>query len=156
MGQTTFSGPIKAGPVSKTTGTNVQTNMKDVGSSVISQSVSVTQNTNAPATTIIIPANSQIISIKLYVTVAWSGGASTAGLGWDNGAVVDATSLTTAAGVAGGTLGIVNVAPGANKPRVDNWLDSGTDKKRIRLLSANAGNGVGVLTVDYVQNNNTL
>ena len=81
MGQTTFSGPIKAGPVSKTTGTNVQTNMKDVGSSVISQSVSVTQNTNAPATTIIIPANSQIISIKLYVTVAWSGGASTAGIG---------------------------------------------------------------------------
>ena len=156
MGQTTFSGPIKAGPVSNTTGTNVQTNMKDVGSSVISQSVSVTQNTAAPATTIIIPANSQIISIKLYVTVAWSGGATTAGLGWDNGTVVDATSLTTAAGIAGGTLGIVNVAPGANKVRTENWLDSGTDKKRIRLLSANAGNGVGVLTVDYVQNNNVL
>ena len=156
MGQTTFSGPIKAGPISNTTGTNVQTNMKDVGSSVISQSVSVTQNTATPATTIIIPANSQIISIKLYVTTAWSGGATTAGLGWDNGTVVDATSLTTATAVAGGTLGIVSATPGANKPRVDNWLDSGTDKKRIRLLSSNAGNGVGVLTVDYVQNNNVL
>ena len=156
MGQTTFSGPIKAGPISNTTGTNVQTNMKDVGSSVISQSVSVTQNTATPATTIIIPANSQIIQIKLFVTVAWNGAASTAGLGWDNGQVVDATSLTTATSVAGGTLGVHNAAPGANKVRTENCLDSGTDKKRIRLLSANAGNGVGVLTVDYVQNNNVL
>ena len=153
MGQTTFSGPIKAGPISNTTGTNVQTNMKDVGSSVISQSVSVTQNTATPATTIIIPAYSRILSIQLFVTTAWNGAASTAGVGWDDGTIVDATSLTTATSVAGGTIGMDtdNVEPGANATRTNNWLDSGTNKKRIRLLSSNAGAGVGTLVVNYVQ-----
>ena len=57
MSKTTFSGPIKSGPVQSTTGTNVQSNIADVGFTVVSQSAAVTQNTNAPATTIIIPAN---------------------------------------------------------------------------------------------------
>ena len=153
MGTTTFSGPIKSGPVQSTTGTNVQNDIADVGFTVISQSAAVTQTATAPATTIIIPANSQIIQIKLFVTVAWNGAASTAGLGWDNGQVVDATSLTTATSVAGGTIGMNtdNIEPGADATRTNNWLNTGTSKKRIRILSANAGAGVGTLVVQYVQ-----
>ena len=153
MGRTTFSGPIKSGPISNTTGINVQTNMKDVGFTVTSQSAAVTQTATAPATTIIIPAYSRILSIKLFITTAWNGAASTAGIGFDDGAIITATALTTATGVAGGTIGMNtdNIEPGADAARTNNWLNTGTSKKRIRILSANAGAGVGTLVVEYVQ-----
>tara|TARA_R100000231_G_scaffold139222_1_gene119691 strand:- start:8 stop:493 length:486 start_codon:yes stop_codon:yes gene_type:complete len=153
MSKTTFSGPIKSGPVQSTTGTNVQSNMADVGFTVVSQSAAVTQTATDPATTIIIPAFSRILSIQLFVTTAWNGAASTAGLGWDNGTVVEATALTTATSVAGGTVGMDtdNIEPGASAARTNNWLNTGTDKKRIRLLSSNNGAGVGTLVVNYVQ-----
>jgi len=127
--------------------------MANLGYVVLSQSVGVTQaaTSGSPATTIIIPANSRILSIKLYVTTIWNGAASTAGLGFDDGTVVTATALTTATGVAGGTLGIVSATPGADQTRVQNWDNTGTNAKRIRLLSVNTGTGVGTLVVDYVQ-----
>ena len=153
MGRTTFSGPIKSGPISNTTGTNVQTNMKDVGFSVTSQSAAVTQTATAPATTIIIPAYSRILSIKLFITTAWNGAASTAGVGFDDGTIVSPVALTTATSVAGGTIGLNtdNIEPGADATRTNNWLNTGTNKKRIRILSANTGAGVGTLVVQYVQ-----
>ena len=40
MGTTTFSGPIKAGTISNTTGTTVGTDMKNVGQVVMGQSAS--------------------------------------------------------------------------------------------------------------------
>ena len=40
MGTTTFSGPIKAGTISNTTGTTVGTNVKNVGQVLMSQSFS--------------------------------------------------------------------------------------------------------------------
>jgi len=127
--------------------------MANLGYVVLSQSVGVTQaaTSGSPATTIIIPANSRILSIKLYVTTVWNGAASTAGLGFDDGTVVTATALTTATGVAGGTLGIVSATPGADQTRVQNWDNTGTTAKRIRLLSGNTGTGIGTLVVDYVQ-----
>ena len=44
MGTTTFSGPVKAGPISQTTGTTVGTNMKNTGQVVMSQTVAVDQS----------------------------------------------------------------------------------------------------------------
>ena len=116
MSKTTFSGPIKSGPIRSTTGINVQNDIADV-------------------------------------TTAWNGVASTAGIGFDDGTVVTATALTSAAGVAGGTIGMNtdNIEPGADAARTNNWLNTGTSKKRIRILSANAGAGVGTLVVQYVQ-----
>jgi len=158
MSKTTFSGPIKSGPISSTTGTNVQNDIADVGFTVISQSADVNQTATAPATTIIIPAYSRILSIKLFVTAAWNGAASTAGVGFDDGTIVNATALTTATGVAGGTIGMNtdNIEPGADATRTTNWLNTGTNKKRIRLLSANAGVGKGTLVVQYVQAQNKV
>ena len=71
MGRTTFSGPIKSGPVQNTTGILVQSDMADTGFAVTSQSAAVTQATTSasPATTIIIPAYSRILSVKLFVKV---------------------------------------------------------------------------------------
>jgi len=153
MGRTTFSGPIKSGPISNTTGIDVQNDMADVGFAVTSQSAAVTQTATAPATTIIIPAYSRILSIKLFITTAWNGAASTAGVGFDDGTIITATALTTATSVAGGTVGLNtdNIEPGADAARTNNWLNTGSSKKRIRLLSANAGAGVGTLVVEYVQ-----
>jgi hypothetical protein len=148
MANTTFSGPIKAGTIKDTTGTTLGTDVKNTGQVVMVQSQAVTQADGT--TNIVIPANSQILDIELSVTVAWDGVASTAGLGWTG----DATALTAAAAVAGGTLGIVEAGPGADATRVGNWADVGTTDRRILVTNTNTGAGTGFLTVRYVQNNN--
>ena len=76
MGTTTFTGPIKAGDVLDTTGSTVGS-LKNVGTVVTAQSAAVVQSTTAAASGIVIPANSTIISIDLFVTVAWSSATTT-------------------------------------------------------------------------------
>jgi len=148
MANTTFSGPIRAGTISNTTGTTLGDNVANVGQVVMCQSQAVTQADGT--TNIVIPANSQIIAIELSVDVIWTGVATTAGLGWTG----DATAITAAAAVAGGTLGIISATAGADATRVNNWADVGTTDRRILLTNTNTGAGEGFLTVRYVQNNN--
>ena len=149
MANTTFSGPVRSGSISNTTGTTVGTNMANVGSMLVTQTQAVTQA--APLTTnIIIPANSQLVFAKLFVSVIWNGAASTTGLGY----VGDATAFTAAGGIAGGTLGIIKITAGANKARVDAWADIGSSDRRILLTNTNTGAGEGWLTVRYIQNVN--
>jgi len=150
MATTTFSGPIKAGTINNTTGTTVGTNMANVGSVLMSQTEKITQAAATTTTDIIIPANSQLVSADLYVSVIWSGSGSTAGLGY----VGDATAFTAAGAIAGGTLGIIKITAGANKARVDAWADIGSTDRRLLLTHNNTGTGVGWLTVTYIQNNN--
>ena len=150
MANTTFSGPIRAGTISNTTGTTLGDNVANVGQVVMCQSQAVNQTATGTSTNIVIPANSQIVAIELSVDVVWSGAATTTGLGW----VGDATALTAAAAVAGGTLGIISATAGADATRVDNWADVGTTDRRILLTNTNTGAGEGFLTVRYVQNNN--
>jgi len=114
------------------------------------QSVAVDQTATSTETNIVIPANSQIVAAELSVTAIWSGGASTTGLGF----VGNATALTAAGGIAGGTLGIVSITAGANAARVANYADVGTSDVRILLTNTNTGTGTGFLTVRYIQNNN--
>ena len=148
MANTTFSGPILAGTIKNTTGTTLGSDVKNTGQVVMCQSQAVTQADGT--TNIVIPANSQIVAIELSVDVIWDGVASTAGIGWTG----DATALTAAAAVAGGTLGIISATAGADATRVNNWADVGTTDRRILLTNTNTGDGEGFLTVRYVQNNN--
>ena len=148
MASTTFSGPIKAGTISNTTGTTLGSNVKNTGQVVMAQSQAITQADGT--TNIVIPANSQIVAIELSVTAVWDGAASTAGIGWTG----DATALTAAAAVAGGTLGIISATAGADATRVGNWADVGTTDRRILVTNTNTGDGTGFITVRYVQNNN--
>ena len=148
MGTTTFSGPIKAGVIKETTGTTLGSDVKNTGQVVMAQSQAITQADGT--TSIVIPANSQIVAIELSVTAVWDGVASTAGLGWTG----DATALTAAAAVAGGTLGIISATAGADATRVGNWADVGTTDRRILVTNTNTGDGTGFITVRYVQNNN--
>ena len=86
MGTTTFSGPIRAGTIKSTTGTTLGTDVNNVGEVVLSQHETITQATNGVSagvytTSIVLPANSTITSIQLYVTAIWSGAATTLGVG---------------------------------------------------------------------------
>ena len=130
MANTTFSGPIRAGTISNTTGTTLGDNVANVGQVVMCQSQAITQADGT--TNIVIPANSQIVAIELSVDVIWTGVATTAGLGWTG----DATAITAAAAVAGGTLGIISATAGADADRVNNWADVGTTDRRILLEQA--------------------
>ena len=150
MASTTFSGPIKAGTIANTTGTTLGDDVKNTGQVVMCQSVAVTQAATGTETNIVIPANSQIVGAELSVTAIWSGAASTTGLGFDG----DATALTAAGGVAGGTLGIISITAGANATRVGNYANVGTSDVRMLLTNTNTGTGTGFLTIRYIQNNN--
>ena len=70
MATTTFSGPIKSGPIVATIGTDVSKGeVKNTGNVQLCQTsnlVSHDDNASGP-TGIVIPANSQIVSIEFYV-----------------------------------------------------------------------------------------
>lgn len=153
MGTTTFTGPITAGDILYTTGTTVGSDVANVGYVVMSQSAPFTQATNISSagvykTTIVIPANSRIISVIATLTVAWSGAAKTINVGTDS----TATQLAVAAdNDFSTTVGNKSIVPGDNATRAGLWIDVGTNDVQIYTKSTNTGSGVGVLTVNYAQ-----
>jgi len=108
MAQTTFSGPVKAGPIFNTTGTTVGTNVANVGFAVMGQSavidiIGATSNNQVVAT---IPAGSQIVDVILNVTTANDDtGTATVVVGTsaDADAFIPSTSVKSA-GTTRGTL----------------------------------------------------
>jgi hypothetical protein len=145
MGTTTFTGPIKAGNILNTSGTTVGTDVANVGFVVMAQSSAVTQASGA--TSIVIPAHSQILSIDVMVTTAWTGAASTFGVG----NTASATAYTAAAALTASAVGPLSATPGTDATRAGNWNDVGTTDRKIVVTSANTGSGVGVITVTYIQ-----
>lgn len=150
MAVSTFSGPIKAGTIPNTTGTTPGTDIANVGYVSMAQSQQVLQTT--ASTNIVIPANSQILRITLFVTTAWTGAATTLGLG----TTALATAFTAAGAVAGGTIGVVAVTPGTDATRTAAFVDVGATDVKIAVTSSNTGSGVGYLVVEYIQNNNLI
>lgn len=147
MGKTTYSGPIRAGNIRETTGTTLGTDVKNVGSVVMVQHYPITQalTATALATTIVLPADSHILNMQMVVLTAWDGAATTFSVG------TSATSTELVSGAAGGTIGVIGLNPGSDATRTGNWDDTGTADKRVFVLSANTGAGVGTLTVRYIQ-----
>jgi hypothetical protein len=157
---TQFTGPLLAGNNKESDGSG---NLAGVGESggtantgqaVMAQSCVITQATNDGtagqfACPIVIPAQSQILRMTLFVYTAWTGSLTTMGIG--TGA--SATAFTTGAAVQGSTLGAVNVAPGTSDTQIANWINVGTQDVQIVVLSGNTGSGVGVLVVEYMQSN---
>ena len=84
MGTTTFSGPVKAGTIAATTGSDIGTNVANVGSVLMSQAimVNITGASQLNQRVAIIPANSQIVDVILNVTtVGNDSGAATIDVG---------------------------------------------------------------------------
>jgi hypothetical protein len=146
MGKTTFTGPIRAGDILQTSGTTVGQNVKNVGSVVMAQTYPITQALTATAldTTIVLPANSHILNIQMLVTTVWNGATTTFSVG------TSATATELVTGGAGSAIGLIALTPGTDATRTGNWDDTVTGK-RIFVLSANTGAGVGTLTVRYIQ-----
>ena len=151
MGATTFSGPIKAGTISQTTGTTVGTDMKNVGQVVMAQSLAIDLSSGAiaaSATDVIIPANSQIIDSVFDIITAASGttNITVGAVGGSATAFVNAYTIGTTAGrqypttKAGGALA---------------WEDVGTSDVRLNVTNSAATSAGEVrLTVLYQQNTN--
>lgn len=161
MAETIFTGPIKAGNVLQSNGTGTlasagsSSGTANVGFVTMAQSQIITQATNGSVagvytTSIVIPADSQIIGIDLLVTTAWTGAAKTLGIG----NTVSATALTAAGAVDATNKGIVSANPGTVDAAIANWQDTGPTDIQVVVTSTNTGSGVGVLTVRYIQSNN--
>ena len=149
MATTTFSGPIKAGTIRNTTGTTLGSDVKNTGQVVMSQSAAITQSTTAAASGIVIPANSQIVEMYVYVTTAYDNSA-TLSIG------TSSTSNELCSLVAVSTINTIKLASQATITDADAWEDIGTTDVKIFTDSSatTSDTGVATLTVTYVQNNN--
>ena len=112
MATTTFTGPVKAGDVLNTTGSTAGT-VKNVGFVEMVQSVAITQSATAAATTICIPANSQIIDISALVTTGFTGAAGTLNVGTTS----TSTELVAAANFDLAAVGLATATPGTDATR---------------------------------------
>lgn len=165
---TLFTGPILAGNVKDSDGSGTLAGLggssgsANVGYAVMAQSEAITQATNGTVaglytTGIVIPAQSKILRITVDVTAAWSGGASTMGVGASAGTTA-ATAFTAATGVAGGTTPAKVAAVPATAAQLANWdnVSNATFQTvapqdvQIVVQSANTGTGLGVITVEYI------
>jgi hypothetical protein len=157
---TVFTGPLLAGGVihsdvtgnlaglGGTTGTANAGYVVMSQSAVITQAASTGQSAGVYQTDIVIPAQSQITAIKLMVTTAFSGTATTLGIG----STASATALTAAnAVVTSGALGQVTATPGTSLTQIAVWDNTGNTDIRILVTSTNTGTGVATLTVSYHQ-----
>jgi hypothetical protein len=148
MSTTTFTGPIKAGDVLNTTGTTAGT-IKNVGFVEMVQFAAVTQSATAAATTIVIPANSLITSIDLFVTAAWTSATTT----YTISVGTSATATELVAATSANAIGLLSLTPGTDATRTGVWLNTGTTDDIIYVLSGalSATAGTGTLVVRYIQ-----
>jgi len=152
MGTTTFSGPIKAGTISNTTGTTAGTDVKNTGQVLMSQSFSFDYTVEATATdtTVVIPANSQIASIEVNVETAFNDSGSDlleVGSSADTDLYVNDVSIAAIGKIALGTAALCT-----------NWKDIGTTDIIVGYIYNGANNdasaGAATVTINYLQNNN--
>jgi len=156
MGTTTFSGPIKAGTIKETTGTTLGSDVKNTGQVVMAQTFSTGTTlssgaSTANATTVVIPANSQIIDIVLDKPTVMAGATCVFSIGdtvGGNATFVNSYSVTVASGV--GRAYPTTEAGGALA-----WADTGTADKKLTWTSTGATSGGEIrATILYQQNNN--
>ena len=152
MAQTTFSGPILAGTIKNTTGTTVGTDVKNTGQVLMSQSFSFdyTVEGTATDTSVVIPANSQIVRIDVNVETAFNDSGTDIleiGSSADTDLYVNDVAISAIGKIALGTAALCA-----------NWKDIGTSDIRIGYIYNGANNdasaGAATVTISYLQNNN--
>lgn len=157
---TLVSGPILAGNIKESDGSanlagvgSMAGGISNVGYAVMAQSAVITQATNGSvagvftAAQLVIPAQSQILDITLMVTTAWTGASKTVGIG----NTVSATAYTAAGAGDGSARGRIVFSPGTDATAIGKWDNVGTSDVELVITSTNTGNGVGTLTVRYLQ-----
>ena len=156
MGTTTFSGPVKAGTIPNTTGTTLGKDVKNTGQVTMAQTFSTGTSLSsgasaANATTVVIPANSQIIDIVIECPSAMAGATAVLSIGdsvGGNATFLNTFSITVASGV--GRKYPTTEAGGALA-----WADIGTADKKLTWTTTGATSGGEIrATVLYQQNIN--
>ena len=157
MAITSFSGPIKAGTISNTTGTTLGSDVKNTGQVVMAQTFSTgtALASGAPAaavdTTVVIPANSQIIDIVLDCPTAVAGATTVLSIGdtvGGNATFINTYSITVASGAG-------RKYPTTQSGGALAWADTGTADKKLTWITTGASSGGEIrATVLYQQNNN--
>ena len=151
MGSTTFSGPIKAGTIKDTTGTELGKNVRNLGQVVMSQTFAIDLSSgaiSAEETDVVIPANSQIIDCIFDVITAASGSTNIS-IGDTVGGAATIVN-TFASGTNAGRIRPTTEAGGALA-----WEDVGsTDIKLTVTTSAATSAGEIRVTILYSQNTN--
>ena len=149
MANTTFSGPIRAGNIFNTTGTTLGTNVKNVGAAVLTQSSTVAlthATTTATALGIIIPANSQIISVSIQVeSLFTASNTTTIAVGKSSSSATNLAAATSISATATGA----SMLPAA----ADAWRTIGTsDIELYGITVANSATaGKARIVVTYSQ-----
>ena len=142
MATTTFSGPIKAGTVREGASANA-------GFVKMAQSAAWTQTAASAASTgMIIPANSQITAITLYITTAPGAANMSMGTSSTSTELFTALAVGTAADVSKVALTSGTITD------MDAWTDVGTSDVTLYVLTNANTTGRGIITVEYIQNNN--
>ena len=144
MATTTFSGPIKAGTIKDTTGTTVGTNTANVGFVKMSQTASWAQSTTAADTGIVVPANSQITEIIIYITTACD--AANISMG-----TTDTSTELFSALAAGTAANVILHGSDGTFTDADAWVDIGTADLPIYIDFSAGSSGIGYVTVEYIK-----
>ena len=152
MATTTFSGPVKAGTISNTTGSSVGTNVANTGFVLMAQSANVVFEANATTTDIAtLPANSQIFQITVDVTTVFNA-ASTNTLDLGDGSTADQYADALALGSLARVLATSDVS------QIGNLIDIGTSDITVTATYNQTGTaattGAATVTVLYLQNRN--
>jgi hypothetical protein len=144
MANTTFSGPVRAGTISNTTGTTLGTNIANVGQVLMAQSVKIDiiGASHLNQVCAVVPANSQIVDVIVNVTTVNNDtGAATVSVG----TVADADAfIATLLATTHGTLDTEATNVGA------------TDIQVLADFTGANGDGTtgaATVTVMYLQNN---
>ena len=152
MATTTFSGPIKAGTISNTTGTTVGDDVKNTGQVLMSQTFSFDYTVEGAATdtNVVLPANSQIVSVDVNVETAFNDSGADileVGSSADTDLYVNDTDISAVGSIAMGTAALCA-----------NWKDIGTSDIRVGYIyngqNNDASAGAATVTINYLQNNN--
>jgi hypothetical protein len=148
MGTTTFSGPIKAGTISQTTGTALGDSIKNTGQVLMSQSVKVDiiGASHLNQVCAVVPANSQIVDVIVNVTTVNNDtGAATVSVG----TVADADAF----------IALLNVKALATTHGTLDTEATNVGTTDIQVLADFTGangdgtTGAATVTVMYLQNN---
>jgi hypothetical protein len=150
MGQSTFSGPVRAGSIPNTTGTTVGTNVANVGYMLMAQSgtVDIIGATSLNQLIATIPANSQIVDVILNVAVDSNddtGATVSVGTAADATAFIPATSSQTP----GTTRGTLTTAVATDVGATDIQVFA-----NFTAVVGDGNRGNATVTVLYIQNNN--
>ena len=153
MGITTFSGPIKAGTIKNTTGTTLGSDIKNTGQVLMAQTFTTGSLAGGASaandTTVVIPANSQIVDCVIDCPTAMGNATAVLSVGdtvGGNATFINSFSITVASGV--GRKYPLTEAGGALA-----WADTGTADKKITWTTTGATDAGEIrITILYHQN----